>query len=158
MNINNKHGSRKTGQISNGSKVLLKLCTLTCNLKPFTLGKGFKGSVSGHFINGRHLLYSLPDGGEVGKHTTWPTFCNVRHVDGFHLFSYNIFRLLLGGNEEDFASALSNLLHGISSLIQFHLGFVEVDDMDPVLLHKYIRRHGRVPLSLQVTEMHTCIQ
>ena len=120
--------------------------------------KGIKGSVGGHFVNGRHFLNSFPDGGKVGKHTTGPALGHVRHVDGLHFFRNDIFGLLLGSHKKDLASALGDLLHGRRSFIQFCFGLVEVNDVDSVLLHKYIRSHGRIPLSLQVSKMHTCIQ
>ena len=156
--VDDEQGSRQTGQVSDGTEVLLELGALTVNLQQLTLREVREGTVAHHLVDVGHLLHSLADGGEVGEHATGPALDDVRHVDACSLLSHNVLGLLLRSNEEDLAAALGDSLQGVGSLVNLGYGLVEVDDMNAIALHKDVRSHGGVPLTLQVTEVATCLK
>ena len=124
----------------------------------FAFGEGLEGTVGHHLVDGVHLLDGLADRGEVGEHATGPALGHIRHVDFLCALGDDVLRLLLGGDEEDLAAGVGELLHDIGSLVYLDDSLVQVDDMDPVFLHEDVRSHLGIPFPLQVTEVDACIE
>ena len=78
--VNYEKSRWEAAEVSDATKVLFELSALTSDLELFALRKVFVSTVLFHLVDGSHLLDSLADGREVGKHTAWPAFCNVRHA------------------------------------------------------------------------------
>ena len=156
--VNDEQGGRKARQIGDRTEVLLQLRALAGDLEFLALGEIIERAVGGHLVDGGHFLDGFTYGGEVCQHTAGPTLGDVRHSDGCHLFGNNFLGLFLGRYEQHAATALGDLLDGRSSLIDLQDGFVQVDDVDAVLLHEDVRSHFGVPFALQVTKVRTGFQ
>ena len=151
--VDHEQGRGQTGQVGDRTEVLLQLGTLTAHLQDLTLREVSISTVAHEFVDGSHLLHSLADGGEVGEHTARPTLDNVRHIHSSSLLGHDVLSLLLRSNEEDLLTRLSNLLQGLSSLVDLCNSLVQVDDMNTVTLHEDVGSHSGVPLALEVTEV-----
>ena len=156
--VNHEESRRQTSKVSNRTEVLLKFLALTSNLQFLTLGNVVEGAIVHHLIDGGHLLHSLADGGEVGKHTASPTLRDVRHAYALCSSSDNVLTLLLGAYEENLTTAACDSLKSLSSFVDFYYGLVQIDDMDTVALHEDIRSHCRIPFALEVAEVATCFK
>jgi hypothetical protein len=68
------------------------------------------------------------------------------------------FACFLGGHEEHFFAAARYLAHGVGGLFQLYGRFVEVDDVDALLLREDVGGHVGVPLAAQVAKVYSCLQ
>ena len=139
-------------------EVLLQLGALTGDLEFFSLGKVIVGTVGRIFVDGSHFLDGFAYGREVRKHTARPAFGHIRHIHGGNRLRHDILGLLLRRYEKYATAALGDLLEGCGSLVDLGDGLVQIDDVDPVLLHEDIGSHFGIPLSFQVTEMGAGLQ
>ena len=114
--------------------------------------------VGEHPLDVLHLLDRLADGLEVGHHATQPALGHEGHADAFGGFLYDIAGLFFGGDEHDLLAAFGHGFHGEGGALHAFGRAVEVDDVDPLMLHEDVRRHLRVPFFAQVTEVATGIE
>ncbi len=127
-------------------------------MQALTLGHGVQRTVLLHFVDLRHLAHRLSDRGKVRQHTSRPTFRDIGHAYCLHALRDNFFGLLLRCNEQDFLSALGDLLHCCCCLVKLHACFVQVNDVNAFLLCEDVRRHVRVPLALEVAEVNSGLE
>ncbi len=156
--VDDENRRRDAVQIRDGTEVLFQFCTLTADLQALTLGHGVQRTVLLHFVDLRHLAHRLSDRGEVCQHTSRPTLCDIRHTYCLYTLCYDFFGLLLRCNEQDFLSALGDLLHCCRCLVKLNACFVQVNNVNAFLLREDVRRHVRVPLALEVAEVNSGLE
>ena len=157
-NVDNENRRRDAVQIRDGTEVLFQFRTLTADLQALTLGHGVQRTVLLHFVDLRHLAHRLSDRGKVCQHTSRPTFRDIGHAYCLHALRDDFFGLLLRCNEQDFLSALGDLLHCCRCLVKLNACFVQVNDVNAFLLREDVRRHVRVPLALEVAEVNSGLE
>ncbi len=158
VDVDDEQGTGQTGEVGDRTEVLVELGTLALHLEALTLADIVEILVVHQSIEAVHLLDSLADGLEVGEHTARPTLGDEGHVHALSHLGDDLFGLLLGGHEEDLLAALGHLLQGSGGLVGFDDGFLEVDDVNAVVLLEDIRSHFGIPFALEVAEVATSLE
>lgn len=130
----------------------------TAQHQAFFLGNHIIRSIRRHPVDGVHAPDTLPNGLEVGKHTTQPTLANVRHPCTLCLFGNNVFGLFFGTDKHDLPACLCNCFKRLQCLIGKNDGFLQIDNMNAVLFHENVRLHFWAPATCKVTEMDSCAE
>src|ERR1035437_8952294 len=156
--VNHEQCCRDTAYLRNTTQYLFHLFFLTGKCQALFLGYAIQCSVSQHFFNAKHSLNALTNGIEIGKHTTQPTLSNKRHVNALCSFGNNFLRLLFSGNEHDLLTTACNRFHCSCSLLKTFNSLIQVNDMNPFLLSKDVRKHLGVPFLFQVPEVYACFK
>ena len=158
VDVDDKQGAGQTGEVGDGTEVLVELGALALHLEALTLADIVEILVVHQGIEAVHLLDSLADGQEVGEHAAGPTLGNEGHVDGLGHLGDDLFGLLLGGDEEDLLAAAGHLLQGSGGLVGLGDGLLQVDDVHAVVLLEDIGSHFGIPFALEVAKVATSLK
>src|SRR5258707_7933526 len=108
--IDQEKRRRNTSQLCDTTEYFFHFILITRQCEAFLFCNTVKSSVSKHFFNTLHLLYTLPDRIKIGKHSSQPAFCNEWHGYSFCTFRYDFLCLFFGTDKHDFLTGFCNLL------------------------------------------------
>ena len=95
------------------------------------------------------------DSGKIGQGTAQPAFHHIGHLTAHCLGLQDLFGLVLGADKQNRVAARGNFFNGIIGLLQILQGFLQINNMDSVPLHKNIGLHFRIPAPGEMSEVNT---
>ena len=158
FDVNNEECGWKTVHGGNTTEDPHELLFFTAKHEALFFGNHIVGAVGRHTVNRVHAADALANGLEIGKHTTQPTFANVRHTCALCLFGNNVFGLFFGADKHNLATCLRDCVKRLECLIGKNDGFLQIDNMNTVLFHENVRLHFWAPAACKVTKVHSCAE
>ena len=136
-------------------KVALQLLAFASEGGELLLGHGLVLGLLVEVLEVVKTSDALLDGGHVGEHTAEPAEVHIVLTGSLSGLLHSLLSLTLAAHEENLLVLGGKIAEESAGLVQALLGFLQVDDVDTILLGENVLLHVRVPLAGLMTKVHT---